>query len=313
MEKTKTEFQSYIECISKVSGMEICIYDLTYFTYKVDGLYIDLSFRSHNSPICMLTKVHNKRHQDCINREHNRLLLAFESKEKFLIDTCHCGLTDIVVPISFGNRLIGGIFLGQVFIESYPDTTIYREYFAQYDDLDLEDILREVKDIRVKTYEELLRWKEICRLAASYIEERIKLYEFKRSKDKRSYYISLTDTLPTLSPPIQKAINIIVKRANKDISLKQVASSVGYSSSQFSRKFKRETGMTFSKYIKKLKIEIAQYLLKDMEKNICEIAYEVGYNNVTSFLRAFKEETGMTPREWLSHHVPIKIHTKEEI
>ena len=66
MSEIKSDFQNYMESIQTVSGMEICIYDLTYFTYKVDDLYIDLSFRSHNSPICMLTKLSKKRHQDCI-------------------------------------------------------------------------------------------------------------------------------------------------------------------------------------------------------------------------------------------------------
>ncbi|HHV81334.1 TPA: helix-turn-helix domain-containing protein [bacterium] len=312
MSEIKSDFQNYMESIQTVSGMEICIYDLTYFTYKVDGLYIDLSFRSHNSPICMLTKLSKKRHRDCIKTEHNRLILASNSGGNFLIDTCHCGLADIIVPISIGSQLVGGIFLGQVFLEDYPGDSLYREYLAGYDDVALEDILREVRDVPVKTYKELLSWKDVCRLASSYIEEKVKLYEFKKTRDDRSYYISLTDMLPTLSEPMQKAMNIIIKRVNKGINLEQVASSVGYSPSQFSRKFKRETGMTFSKCLKRLRIELAQYLLKDMNRGICEVAYEVGYSDVPSFLRAFKEETGMTPSKWLLYHVPIKTHTREE-
>ncbi len=312
MKEDKNKFQSYIESISKISGMEICIYDLIYFTYKIEDLYVDLRLRSHNSPICMLTKLSNNRHQDCIKKEHNRLISAFNNQEGFIIDTCHCGLTDIVVPISIGSKLMGGIFLGQVFLESYPEDSLYKEYFKGYDDIDIEDILREVKDIPIKTYSELLLWKDVCKLLASYIEEKIKLYDLRRKKEDRSFYPSLVDIEPVLSESVRKAMNIMRKRINRKITLEQVASSVGYSPSQFSRKFKKETGMTFSRYLRKLRIELAQYLLKELNKGICEVAYEVGYSDVPSFLRAFKEETGMTPRNWILHHVPIKSYAMEE-
>ncbi|MCX7795269.1 MAG: AraC family transcriptional regulator [bacterium] len=302
-------FQSYIESISKLSGMEICIYDLNYFTYKINELYINWSFRSHNSPLCMLTKLSNERHKDCVRLEHNRLLDAFKSGGSLISEPCHSGLVDIVVPIAYGNRLIGGIFLGQVFIDDYPEPSIYERYFKSYNDVDIEDIFRVVKDIPIKSYSELLYWKDICRLLASYIEEKISLLELVKQRDGETYYISIIDDiLPTLSEPIQKAVNIIKNRVTRGITLQQVASTVGYSLSQFSRRFKQETGMTFSQCLKMLKIELSQYLLKESGKSIYEIAFEVGYSDVPSFLRAFKDVTGMTPKEWIRHHVPIRAY-----
>ncbi|MGC8972105.1 MAG: AraC family transcriptional regulator [bacterium] len=308
METYKVTFQRYIESISKLSGMEICIYDLSYFTYKISELYINWSFRSHNSPLCMLTKLSDERHRDCVRLEHSRLTDAFKSKEGFIIEPCHCGLVDIVVPVSYGNQLVGGIFLGQVLLDNYPDFSIYEKYFRNHSDIDIEDILRVVKDTPIKSYNELLYWKDICKLLASYIEEKIKLLEFRKQQEGDAYYISILDILPTLSEPIQKAVNIIKNRATRGIKLQQVASAVGYSPSQFSRRFKQETGMTFSQCLKMLKIELSQYLLKESNKNICEIALEVGYSDVPSFLRAFREVTGMTPKEWIKHHVPIRAY-----
>lgn len=313
MRNYRGTLQNYIESISKLSGMEICIYDLNYFTYKINELYINWIFRSHNSPLCMLTKFSNERHKDCVRVEHNRLIDAFNSKEKFVIEPCHCGLVDIVVPVTYGNHLIGGIFLGQVFIDKYPDLSIYERYFENYNDIDIKDICRVVKDVPIKSYNELIYWKDVCKLIASYIEEKINLFELKKQQEGKSYYLSILDTLPVLSAPMQKAVNIIRNRATRGITLQQVASAVGYSPSQFSRRFKQETGMTFSRCLKTLKIELAQYLLKESNKNICEIAFEVGYSDVPSFLRAFKEVTGMTPKEWMMHHVPIRPHREDSI
>lgn len=300
--------QNYIESISKLSSMEVCIYDLNYFTYKTNELYVNWIFRSHNSPLCMLTKLSNERHKDCVRLEHNRLINAFNSKERFIIEPCHCGLVDIVVPITYGSRLIGGIFLGQVFVDNYPELSIYERYFEGYNDVDIEDIFRVVKDVPIKSYGELLYWKDICILLASYIEEKIRLFELLKQQEGKTYYISILDTLPVLSDPIQKAVNIMRNRATRGITLQQVASAVGYSPSQFSRRFKQETGMTFSQCLKTLKIELSQYLLKESNKNLCEIAFEVGYSDVPSFLRAFKDVTGMTPKEWIKSHVPIRAY-----
>lgn len=310
MRDYKGTFQSYIESISRLSGMAICIYDLSYFTYKIDEFYIDWTFRSHNSPLCMLTKLSDERHRDCVRLEHSRLMDAFKSKEGFVIEPCHCGLVDIVVPVTYGNRLVGGVFLGQIFVDKRPDLSIYEKYFRNYNDVDIEDILREVRDTPIKPYDELLYWKDICKLLASYIEERISLFEFRKHEEGDVYYISILDILPALSEPIQKSVNIIRNRATRGITLRQVASAVGYSPSQFSRRFKQETGMTFSQFLKTLKIQLSQYLLKESNKNICEIAFEVGYSDVPSFLRAFKDVTGMTPKEWIKHHVPIRTYRK---
>ena len=57
--------------------------------------------------------------------------------------------------------------------------------------------------------------------------------------------------------------------------------------------------------VRLVRIELAQYLIKNSDKSMCEIAYEVGYADFPSFVRAFKKVTGMTPREYLLHHVPI--------
>jgi len=300
--------ENYIRAISRLSGMELCIYDLDYFTYKFDELYVNWIYRSHNSPLCMLTKFSNRRHQDCVRLEHNRLISAFRSRDGFTIEPCHCGLVDIVVPITLGNKLIGGIFLGQVFLESQPDLSIYEEYFEGHQDIDVKDIFRVVEEVPVKSYSEMIYWKDICKLLASYVEEKIRFLEFRKEELGKNWYVYSIDLLPALSEPIQKAINIIRNRVTKGVTLEQVAFAVGYSPSQFSRRFRQETGMTFSQCLRTLRIELAQYLIKESNKNLCEVAFEVGYSDIPSFLRAFKSVTGMTPKEWVKHHVPIRAH-----
>lgn len=53
--------------------------------------------------------------------------------------------------------------------------------------------------------------------------------------------------------------------------------------------------MSFSKYVRSLKIERAKNLLKESPKEIKEIAYETGYRSLTHFYRDFKSLVGKSP------------------
>lgn len=299
-----SELEVFIKTISKISNMEICIYDMIYFSYQYKSLSLNWQMKSHNSPLCILTKQNDERHRDCIKIEHNRIYTAIKQKDGFIIERCHSGLTDVIVPIKLGNKLIGAIFIGQVFLEEIPPLSTYEALFSRYNDIDLDDIKRVIKEIPVKSYQELSLWAEVGKMLSMFITKEIELQELKSKRERRAYISSL-DRLLGLSEPIQKAINMIKERSTKGISLKKVASAVGYSPSHFSRRFKKETGFSFSEAVRLAKIELAQYLIKTSDKSISQIAFDVGYADLPSFVRAFKKVTGMTPRRYLYHHVPI--------
>ena len=72
----------------------------------------------------------------------------------------------------------------------------------------------------------------------------------------------------------------------------------GYSRSQYLRKFKKETGVTLTKYLMNLRINYAKSLLQTTSKSILEISIEVGYDSVNYFIRIFRENTGVTPLQF---------------
>jgi AraC-like DNA-binding protein len=60
---------------------------------------------------------------------------------------------------------------------------------------------------------------------------------------------------------------------------------------------KTELGMTFTGYVNKLRLtEAARLLTEKSAATVAEIAYSVGYANVSYFNRLFKEEYGCTPK-----------------
>lgn len=81
-----------------------------------------------------------------------------------------------------------------------------------------------------------------------------------------------------------------------------VANAMNLSYSYFSRIFHEETGMTFSKYMQKLRIEEAGKMLLAGEK-LVEIAAKLGYQNAANLTRAFTRELGMSPSQWMDRQI----------
>ncbi|MBQ9765567.1 MAG: helix-turn-helix transcriptional regulator [Lachnospiraceae bacterium] len=82
---------------------------------------------------------------------------------------------------------------------------------------------------------------------------------------------------------------------DSSLSLKKISDEFSISESYFSFLFKAETNENFSEYLEKLRMDRALDLIKNTDTALSEIYVEVGYNNPTSFRRAFKKVHGATP------------------
>jgi AraC-like DNA-binding protein len=81
------------------------------------------------------------------------------------------------------------------------------------------------------------------------------------------------------------------------LSLSGVARSLAISPSYLSRLFRRETGLTLTAYIHRVRIERALVLLAEGARSISEIAYRVGYQNYRDFYRNFVRYENASPRQ----------------
>lgn len=89
--------------------------------------------------------------------------------------------------------------------------------------------------------------------------------------------------------------------ANADLSLDAMASDIGVSRTKINDILKSELGFTFTGYLNKLRLtEAARLLAQAEDANIAEIAYSVGYKNVSYFNKLFKEEYSCTPKIYKS-------------
>lgn len=108
---------------------------------------------------------------------------------------------------------------------------------------------------------------------------------------------------PSLSPPpknddaIEKVKAAIEEHYMEDISLNTLSASVHFSPAYLSAIFHRQTGITITEYIRKVRISHAIDLLEHSGEPVCGIAKKCGFSNVSHFNRVFKTYTGNSPVE----------------
>ena len=100
---------------------------------------------------------------------------------------------------------------------------------------------------------------------------------------------------PLVSGKMERVRHFLRSNYDKKVSLKDAASEVCLSPKYLSRLFMERTGTGFNAYRLKVKIEMAQELLKTTALPVHEVADKLGYKNTESFVRIFKKMTGSTP------------------
>jgi len=105
--------------------------------------------------------------------------------------------------------------------------------------------------------------------------------------------------------PIVEAIEIMRFTFDRGISLSEIAQTVNMSPQLFSIKFKRITGCSPNKYFTGIKINAAKKML--INKSVTDVSFDLGYDNISHFIKLFKAEFGLTPKQYQLKNYPNSI------
>ncbi len=98
---------------------------------------------------------------------------------------------------------------------------------------------------------------------------------------------------------LQKAMNLVEENMdNEAFSVELFSEMIGLSRRQFYQKIKAITGFTPTDFILNMRLKRAAFAIKEKSGTISEIAYSVGFNNLSYFARAFKKQFGTTPSKY---------------
>ena len=97
---------------------------------------------------------------------------------------------------------------------------------------------------------------------------------------------------------INKVYEYVFQNIQEGVKLEEAAAVLNMAPSSFCRYFKKKTKLTFMEYVKSVRVGIAAKLLAETDKQITQICFESGYNNLANFNHYFKHIMGKTPSEY---------------
>ncbi len=100
--------------------------------------------------------------------------------------------------------------------------------------------------------------------------------------------------------PVKRAVHLLRERLDQPLDLARIAKDVGVSPHHLSRRVGSETGRTLQQHLRRLRISHACDALASGRMNVTEASLEVGYQSLSHFSKAFREETGLCPSDWIA-------------
>jgi AraC-like DNA-binding protein len=205
-------------------------------------------------------------------------------------------MCDSAVPVRVGENLIAFLQTGQIMLQ--PPTLPQFDRAAKHliklgvetDFKSLEEAYFQTRVITRKQYESILRLLTIFAQHLSALSNEL-----------------MVKQAASESPPVAKARAFIAQHQAEELSLAQVAQSVNMSAFYFCKMFKKATGMTFTDYLARVRVEKVKNLLLNPHKRVSEAAYEAGFQSLSQFNRVFRRIAGESPSAYRDRlHAPSK-------
>ncbi|GMN10726.1 hypothetical protein MTsPCn9_22990 [Croceitalea sp. MTPC9] len=135
---------------------------------------------------------------------------------------------------------------------------------------------------------------ELLLLAKNLIAARKKFWEHFKSLDLSAVSdLQLSSVDDTFLQKVIKTINDNID--NEFLSVEDIASKVGFSRAQLHRKLKALTNKSAGQLVNEIRLNNAKTMLTQKVGSVSEVAYSVGYSNMSYFTKSFKEKFGVLP------------------
>ncbi len=97
---------------------------------------------------------------------------------------------------------------------------------------------------------------------------------------------------------IKKAKDILIKNLKSPPTIKQLSKQIDLSEYKLKEGFKKIYGSTLFTFLLDYKLDLSKKLLKNKNMNVQDVAYEIGYDNPSHFISAFKKKYDVTPKKF---------------
>ncbi|MEO6739920.1 MAG: PocR ligand-binding domain-containing protein, partial [Chthoniobacteraceae bacterium] len=269
-------YQDYQRAFTEGTGLPLSL-------HRPEMLQMVHYAKKNENPFCTIMA---KVNQSCAACYAMQCELEAEAQLEPKTLKCFAGLCETAVPVRVGENLIAFLQTGQILLQR-PDKARFSrvaatllKWGAEVDVKKLEEAYFNTRVLTPKQYEALIRLLDTFAKHLASCSGALVLH-----------------TQQIASPAIGRARSFIEDHSDEELSLTAVAQAVNMSATYFSEKFKEVAGINFVDYVARTRIEKARNLLQNPNLRISEIAFEVGFQSLSQFNRAFKQVIGEAPRD----------------
>lgn len=273
-------FQEYERAYTEATGLPVTLRPTETWRLPLHG-------KRNESPFCAMMANTSRTCAACLQTQE---CLAKSAAQSPCTMTCAYGLNETAVPVKLGAETIGYLQTGQVMRRKPTESSFERAVEAAKKlgvDIDNEAARQAYFQTPVVSERKM---DSMSRLLAIFAEH--------LSMKSNQIAVQTANSEP---PVITKAKHFITEHHSEDLSLAQVAQAVHTSVFYFCKLFRKITGVTFTEFVSRTRVEKAKNLLLNPNLRVSEIAFEVGFQSLTHFNRVFKKIVGESPTEYREH------------
>ena len=204
-------------------------------------------------------------------------------------EICPFGLTETAVPVRLGEKTIGFLRIGQILRRSAILSDKAR-------------VAARLRECGVPFTGSIRKaWEATPIIPKDQYSAIVQLLTFFAEQLSTLINQIVLEKQNCEPPLVRKARHYIEQHKMEPISLATIARASGANVSYFCKVFKKTTGLTFTDYLGRVRLEDAKAQLLNPNRRISEIAYDVGFQSLTQFNRMFKRVFGQSPTEFRVH------------
>jgi len=276
---TSKIYQDYERSFTEATGLPVAL-------RPVESWQLPHHGKKGESPFCAMIAGKSKSCAVCLQVQEKLINVAMDESASVV---CEAGMCDTAVPVKLGDKVVGFLQTGQVFRKK-PTETQFKRVRALAKGWGIEVNEQELREAYFGTRVVSPRQHEsVVRLLGIFAEHLSML--------SNQIVVQQENSEP---PVIRRAKEFINEHQTEDLTLGVVAKSVNTSTFYFCKVFKKATGINFTDYLSRVRIEKSKNLLLNPNLRVSEIAFEVGFQSLTHFNRVFKKVLGQSPTDYRS-------------